>query len=403
MTATVTADWSYWRVLRSGRLGVLLAGSMISSVGNGMIITALPLLALRLRGQIPGGAAIALVEAAPYVLASVLAVTLGLSRLRLPPRALLIGDSLLRGVVFVLLGMLAVSGALTLWMLAVVLLVGSVFQIAAMSGRRLVATGMTEPPGQLAVNGLLGISGSLAAYTIGPLAGGVVSAAASPGDALIVDGLTFFVMLAGACLAAPVRARPAGETGPESGLRILRRIPAAARLLTVVFFFNLFYMPVEVALPLLVRGPLHGNAAGLGIIWAGFGAGALLGGMGTMLLRRFRRELVLTVIIAAWGLAVVLLAASPSVLAATGSFFLGGLLYAPFTPIAYTYVQSMLTPDQQQPVLALWSAASVLAGPLGLAVAGPLVSGAGTQASLIVSAVLILALAPLAGVGLLRR
>jgi MFS family permease len=213
---------------------------MISSVGNGMIITALPLLALRLRGQIPGGAAIALVEAAPYVLASVLALTLGLSRLRLPPRALLIGDSLLRGVVFVLVGVLAVSGALTLWMLAVLLLVGSVFQIAAMSGRRLVATGMTEPPGQLAVNGLLGICGSLAAYTIGPLVGGVVSAAASPGDALIVDGLTFFVMLAGACLAAPVRARPAGETGPESGLRILRRIPAA-RLLTVVFFFNFFY------------------------------------------------------------------------------------------------------------------------------------------------------------------
>jgi hypothetical protein len=30
------------------------------------------------------------------------------------------------------------------------------------------------------------------------------------------------------------------------------------RLLLVAFFFNFFYMPIEVALPLCVRGTLHG-------------------------------------------------------------------------------------------------------------------------------------------------
>ena len=30
-------EWSYWRALRSGRLGALLAGNLISSVGNGML------------------------------------------------------------------------------------------------------------------------------------------------------------------------------------------------------------------------------------------------------------------------------------------------------------------------------------------------------------------------------
>ena len=404
--ATAAGDagaWSYWRALRSGRLGALLAGNLISSVGNGMIISALPLLTLQIRGGVPAGLAIALVQASPYILASVLALTLGLSRLRIPPRALLIWDSMLRSATFILLGTLAVTGMLTLWMLVGGLLAGSVFQIASNSSRRLLATGMTGPAGQFAVNGLLGTSSSVAAYAVGPVLGGIVATAASPGVALIVDGLTFVPMLGAVCFAVSATSRPArGRLAPESGLRIMRAVPPAARLFVVVFCFNLFYMPVEVALPLLVRGQLHGSGAALGLIWSGFGAGALLGGMGTMLLRRVRRQRVLVTIIGAWAGAVLLLALSPAVIFAVGAFFLGGLIYAPFTPIAYTYVQSMLTPDEQLPVITLWAAGAVLAAPVGLALAGPLVSAAGARNAMIISALLTIALVPLAA-GSLRR
>jgi len=407
VAAGEAGDWSYWRVLRSGRLGVLLAGILISSAGNGMIISALPLLALQLRGRLPAGLTIALVQASPYVLGTALALTLGLTRLRLAPRGLVLADSALSSVMFILLGAVAATGTLTLWMLVSGLLVGSVFRIAATSSRRLLATGMTGPAGQLAVNGLLGTSASLAAYMIGPVLGGVVSALAGPGVALIIDGLTFIVMLGAACYAVPAapRARPAAGTrraGPESGLRILRVIPPAARLFAVVFWFNLLYMPVEVALPLLVRGPLHGNGAALGLIWSGFGAGAVLGGVATVWLRRVPRQRLLVLIIAAWAAAVALLAFSPTVLFAAGAFFLGGLVYAPFTPTAYTFVQSMLTPDEQQPVVTLWSAGGVLAGPVGLALAGPLVSVTGAEGGLIASALLTIALVPLAAIGLRR-
>ncbi len=396
-------EWSYWRALRSGRLGALLAGNLISSAGNGMIISALPLLTLQIRGGIPAGLAIALVQASPYILASVLALTLGLSRLRIPPRALLIWDSMLRSATFILLGTLAVTGTLTLWMLVGGLLAGSVFQIASNSSRRLLATGMTGAAGQFAVNGLLGTSSSVAAYAVGPVLGGIVATAASPGVALIVDGLTFVPMLGAVCFAVSATSRPArGRFAPESGLRIMRAVPPAARLFVVVFCFNLFYMPVEVALPLLVHGQLHGSGTALGLIWSGFGAGALLGGMGTLLLRRVRRQRVLVTIIGAWAAAVLLLAFSPAVIFAVGAFFLGGLIYAPFTPIAYTYVQSMLTPDEQQPVITLWAAGAVLAAPVGLALAGPLVSAAGARNAMIISALLTVALVPLAA-GSLRR
>lgn len=177
-------------------------------------------------------------QASPYILATALALTLGLTRLRLAPRGLVLADSALRSVLFILLGVAAVTGTLTLWMLVSGLLVGSVFQIAATSSRRLLATGMTGPAGQLAVNGLLGTSASLAAYMIGPVVGGVVSTVAGPGVALIIDGLTFIVMLGAACFVAPAKPRASTrQAGAESGLRILRAIPPAARLFAVVFWF----------------------------------------------------------------------------------------------------------------------------------------------------------------------
>jgi hypothetical protein len=228
--------------------------------------------------------------------------------------------------------------------------------------------------------------------------------------ALITDGLTFVAMLAAAYLAVPGRARlAAGAARPAasaarsaSGLRILRGTPAAAGLFVVVFWFDLLYMPVEVALPLLVHGPLHGNGAALGVIWSGFGAGAVLGGMGTIWLRRIPRQRLLVAIIAAWAGAVLLLAAAPSVFFAAAAFFLGGLIYAPFTPTAYTFVQSLLTPDEQQPVVTLWAAGAVLAGPVGLALAGPLVTAAGARGGLVASGLATIALVPLAGHGLRR-
>jgi hypothetical protein len=79
-------------------------------------------------------------------------------------------------------------------------------------------------------------------------------------------------------------------------------------------------------------------------------------------------------------------------------FFLGGLIYAPFTPVAYTFVQSVLSTDEQQPVLTLWPAGAALAAPVG-----PLVQGVGVTGDLVVSALLTIALVPPAGVGLLRR
>ena len=394
---------SYRSVLRDRRLAALLFGDLVSQTGTGMTIIALPLQTLLVHGTLSAPIAIAMVETANYVLATVLAFVLGLAGTRAAPRLLLLSDCALRASVFTALGVLAVIHALSLWTLVFGLLFGSVFRLAGSSSRRLIATKMVSESGKFVVNGLLGTGSNLALYVLGPALGGIVAVAAGPGVALLIDGATSVLLL------VIVRAVVPNREAAIDGIRMrasawgaLRRTPVAAYLFVVLFFFNFLYMPVEVALPLLVTGDLRASGATLGALWSVFGIGALIGGLLTIALRKIPAQPLLLGIIAAWGLSVVGLAVAPTVLAAMIAFAVGGLVWAPFTPVIYSYVQSILASNEEQSVLMLWVAGATVAAPLGLAMGGPLVSIAGVRGGLMVSAVLTIALVPLAVAGLRR-
>jgi MFS family permease len=401
---TEPVERSYRQVLSDRRLALLIGGDIVCGLGDGMVIVALPLLTLRIRGGFSAALAVAFIEAAPFVLAVGVSLMFGLGRRRFAPRALLLADCVLRFIVFVAIALLALAGALPLWLLGVALLFGSGLRLLALSSRRLVATELAGESGRFAVNGLLGTSESLARYVIGPVLGGVLASTASPGVVLLLDGLSFLALLAAVLIAVPPRPRvdPTSPAAATSGWVILRRVPVAAWLFVIVFCFNLFYMPVEVALPLLVRGPLHAGGTALGDIWTSFGVGALLGALATILLRCLPQTILLIAIIAGWGCCTILLGTAASVLTAAIALALGGLVYAPFTPVAYSLLQSRLAANQQQPVLTVWAAGSALAAPIGLILGGPLVQLTGIRASLFVSAALTLALVPAATRALTR-
>jgi MFS family permease len=84
-------------------------------------------------------------------------------------------------------------------------------------------------------------------------------------------------------------------------------------------------------------------------------------------------------------------------------FALGGLVWAPFTPVAYSFLQSGLEPDEQQQVVTLWTTGSMIAAPLGLIVGGPLIELAGTTGGLALSGGLTLLLLPIAALAVLSR
>lgn len=132
----------------------------------------MPVQALWIHGSVPKAIAIGMVEAAPFVLSTILALAIGLGRVRLPPRTLLIADCMLRALTPDGLGLLAVTQHLTLPVLIVGLLLGATFQMAALSSRRLLATSMAGVSGRFAVNGLLGHNATFALYIVGPVLGG---------------------------------------------------------------------------------------------------------------------------------------------------------------------------------------------------------------------------------------
>src|SRR5258708_3285092 len=104
------ANRSYRDVLRDRRVAGLLAGDLLANVGTGMLLVAMPLQTLRIRGGVPAALAIGMVEAAPFVLATAVALAVGLDRVRVAPRTLLLADCALRAVTVGPLGAPAVTG-----------------------------------------------------------------------------------------------------------------------------------------------------------------------------------------------------------------------------------------------------------------------------------------------------
>jgi MFS family permease len=229
---------------------------------------------------------------------------------------------------------------LTLPVLILGLLFGATFRMAGSSSRRVLATSIAGETGRFAVNGLLGLNATFALYVVGPVLGGLIVASTNAGVALFLDACGALMLLVAVLISVP---RPAEDRDAlrrprtrESGWRILRRRPVAARLLVVVFFFNFFYMPIEVALPLYVRGTFDADASGLGLMWGALGVGAFVGAAGVSRLRNLPQRHVLIVIIGLWAMCPIALAVVDSLPLALIVFGLGGLVWAPFTPIAYS-------------------------------------------------------------------
>ncbi len=398
---------SYREVLRHRGVAGLLAGDLLAGAGTGMLLVAMPVQTLAIHGSVPRAVAIGLVAAAPFILSTILASVIGLGRAGVAPRTLLIADCVLRAATFTTLGLLAVTDRLTLPVLLAGLLFGSLFRLAGSSSRRLLATSMAGDEGRFAVNGLLGLNMSVALYVVGPVLGGIVVAAAGAGVALLADAAGALILLVAVLVSVPRggagRDVPRRGVAGESGWRILRRRPVAARLLIVVFFFNFFYMPIEVALPLYVRGSLDAGASALGLLWGALGAGAFVGAALVNQLRNLPQRHLLIAIVGLWGMCPIALALTGDLTVAMIAFGIGGLVWAPFTPVAYSFVQSGLEPDEHQPVVTLWTTGATVAAPLGLLAGGPLVELAGVTGGLVLSGVLTLLLLPIAAVAVLRR
>jgi predicted MFS family arabinose efflux permease len=161
------------------------------------------------------------------------------------------------------------------------------------------------------------------------------------------------------------------KTNGLDGFALLLR-SKELRLLTslsVVFFFS--YGPLEAALPLYSGRILHAGAQGYGLLWTGYGLGALVGALCTGVVATHVRPGISQPLIAIlWGGFLCPLMLFHSLPLALLCLALGGCSWAPYIPIEAWLLQRLIEPSMRGQVFGIRLALTTAAAPLGAVVGG---------------------------------
>jgi hypothetical protein len=279
---------------------------------------------------------------------------------------------------------LRITGAAEIWMLA------------ALAGLTGAATGFFNP----AATGLLpevvpseglqpanALRSTVASVSeiLGPLAAGLLVAAAGAGWAIAADAVTFGI--SGACLAA-LRLGRAAEREPSAFLRDLRDGWIAVRARRWVWTFLVYFAVANVmwgawtGLGPVVAARDLGGAGPWGTVLAAVGAGALLGSLAATRVRPTRPLVFVALMEALFGLPLAFLAAGASVpILALGGVLSGvGLMLG--MSVWETTLQREIPPESLSRVASYDWFGSYAFFPLGLAIWGPLAGVIGIHTAL---------------------
>jgi MFS family permease len=406
---TGTRSWigSVSRVVRQPVLRRVLPGMLVSALGDGMSMVAVAWLAVQIAPPDRAGVWTGLAVAAYALPAAVGAALLARLVRRFRGAQLVAVDAALRAVALGLVAILAAAGMLNPVGYVALLAVSSLLHAWGSAGAYTLVAELLPDQDRVTGNALLSTF-TQAALVVGPALAGGLTALVGPGWVIGADAASFAVLAASSWAAAPRRAGPvriptrkavASAAPAAGGWRTILGQPRLLGLIAVTCVFFFLYGPVEVALPVHVAHELHGSPSLLGLYWTVFGIGATLGGLGAGLLRHRPPWLVVVGIIIGWGAALLPLGLTDAVAPGLVGFAAGGLIYGPFTAICTALFQRSTTPQALSRVLAARSALTIPSTALGTLLGGPVVSAIGGRPTLLLSALLTIALgASVAGV-----
>jgi len=397
-------------VLAHGVFRRLIVGFAVSYLGDGMSFVAVAWLAIELAPPATAGLWVGGAVAA-YTLPGVVgALAFGRRLRRMSARRLLIIDNLARGVFLGAVPLAWLAGVLTPQLYVVLLAMSSLLHAWGSAGKYTLLAELLPDEHRLAANSLVSAL-EFGAMIAGPAVAGVLVTFVSAAAVLGVDALTYVFLavlvirtrLPDSGQVSPVDNSPVDRAAARGGLALLRSHPELVGLLTLTWFFNFLYGPVEVALPLHVTSDLHAPGTLLGLYWMLFGIGAVLGGLTVGGLRELSLWPVTIVIVVGWGLLLLPFGLGVPTAVTVACFTLGGAIYGPFVALSVTLMQAKSPPGQLASMLAARSAVLLTASPLGTALGGPLTTVLGPRATLGGSGLATIALGTGAGVLLLAR
>jgi MFS family permease len=250
--------------------------------------------------------------------------------------------------------------------------------------------------GNAIINGLFSASS-----VIGPVLGGVVTAAAGPSTALAIDAGSFAVIAL--VLAAAPLPHPSHDESPgwvarlREGLQEVSGRPQVRRLVTAqgaaLVFFTLI-TPIEVV---YATRTLDAGTLGYGILLGSWGVGMLVGALEFARRQDGSMGLLLGASTAAVGLGYLGMAAAPGIVVACAASVVGGIGNGVQWVTHLTALQERTPPGLQARIGGLMESISAVAPGLGYLLGGLLTAAVSTRLAFVVAGVGVLLLAPLLG------
>ena len=380
-------------IWRDRSLRGLMTAELVSLTGTAMTFVALPWFVAVTTGSSAKMGWVLAAELAPVALFGIPAGTL-VSRLG-GKRTMLLADAA-RAPLMTAIPILHWTGHLSFGaMLAATFAVGCFAAPYYSSSRLIVPEVAGEDERAVAsVNAILGGAGQLT-QIVGPVLAGVLIAVTSPAAVLCVDAGTyaFSFLTIGLVVRAGKRVEQTAQSrGVLAGIRFLMRDRLLGPLLVLASGINFAANGLVIGVQWLVLSSYDRNAHVLGLLFGGFGAGALIGALVAQQLTQ-KVELVKLSAIGVVGLPlpIFLLAtalpweAAMVVIAAIG--FFQPLVNAPIFGILTVRTPVALRPKVLTAVMTVAS----LAGPLGFLAAGEALRGISVETLFLVIAAVLLA------------
>lgn len=392
-----------FRPLRHRDFALLFTGTAVSMFGDGLFLVAIAWQAYDLKNSPSTLALVGVAWSLPLV---VFLLAGGVIADAYERRRILIVSDVMRGAASASIGVLSVSGGLTLGMLLPLVALYGVGEALYRPAFTAIMPMLVPAPSLVEANALKEFAEPAAMQIAGPAVGGVIIAAAGgAGWAFIADAATFVVSIAAVLF---IRRLPAAGAPPtvraavadlREGLRYVRaRSWLWGTLLGASLAVFSFDGPLEVLLPYVVRNEFAGGGALLGAIFAAGGAGALAAAVVIGTRGMPRRPI--TFMLGSWAVATAALAGIAFATAAWQLFVVIAIVFGGLTAgviVWNTLIQTRVPGEMLGRVSSLDWMISVGLVPISYAITGPLAELAGIDSTLIGAAVL----APLAIVGVL--
>jgi MFS family permease len=343
--------------------GISLSGTWMQTVAQGLLV-------LHLTGS---GTALGLVTAVQALPVLLLGPWGGVIADRFPKRTILYTTQAVAGILALTLGGLVATGAIRVWMVYVLALGLGLVKAVDTPTRQ---TFVLEMVGRETLVNAVSLNSTQVnlARVIGPTIAGVLIATVGIAACFIVNGISYFAVLAVLVTMrardlhpAPLASRMRGQLG--AGFRYVRSSPVLLTILMMMAVIGTFTYEFTVSLPLLAQRAFGNGANAYAAMTAAMGLGAVVGGLYTASRAPGSARRV------SWaafffGLAVFLTAIAPTLPLALLALLIVGFCSIRFTALANTTLQLESAPEMRGRVMALWTMAFLGSTPIGGPVIG---------------------------------